>query len=206
MKKKIATILTVAMAALSAGSLEGFHNLYEVEGSPFTTFIARKPGDILTVVIKEKASTTDTGEQRLERTNENEMTLSQFFISPFNPFNGLTKVAGGGDPLSIDYESESRYNARANNGSKMEFKTTIQVRIIEEISPGQFVIRGNKEVRLNGKDKTVFLSGTIRQRDIKKDNTIESDQIADATIEIDGELADKDTKPGFITNIFNKIF
>ena len=203
------TIAAIASATLLSGQLDAYAGLlYEVHsGSPFATFIARKPGDLLTLVIREKAITEDTGKRKRERSNDVSAKLTQFFLPPFNAARGLSATAAGGDSPELAWETETTFDAKSDSSSKHTFETKLQIRLIEEILPGQFMVRGYRTINLNGKDRQIMVNGVIRQRDIDSDNnSIESHQLADAHIEIIGETADDDVHEGFLQKMINKIF
>ena len=181
-------------------------NLYQIDISPFATFIANKPGDVLTLVIEESAETKDGGELKLEKGSDAKFTLSKVFFPYFKPNIGFDDTMATGDEPGVNFSSESTAENNAENSSSHNFMTTVQIRLIEEVGEGQFFVKGHKLVTLNGKDKNIFVSGIIRQKDISPDNTIKSDQLADAVLEIDSKLVTKELKPSILTKIFNFIF
>ncbi len=198
--------LVVALL-LAAGNLSAIAgSLYKVESTPFATFIARHPGDILTMIVDEWSDTTDSGSRDHERKSEAEVNLTKFFIPKFNIDDGFVHTAGGGDDPGIAFDSDSKTSASADNKSAHKFETKLEVRLVEEVRPGQFVIRGHRIVNINGKDKKIFVSGIIRQRDITPFNTIRSHQVADAQVQIVGEVGGKDVAEGFLNKVFNFIF
>jgi flagellar L-ring protein precursor FlgH len=81
----------------------------------------------------------------------------------------------------------------------------MQVRIIEEIQEGHFFIKGFRNLNIDGKDKRLYISGVIRQRDIAPDNPILSSRIADAVVEIEGDVGNETLRPGLLHRLFNFI-
>ncbi len=197
-------LLPLMMCAGSCSALAG--GLYNLHDSPYATFIARKPGDLLTLVVEEHAVTSDNGSREHERSNEFSFKLKDIFFPSINAAKGLTATKGGGDQPVLEWESNSDYDARASSRGDHKFLTTMQVQIVEEVSDGQLVIRGFRTVNLNGKNKKILVSGVIRQRDISRNNTISSFQVADAVIQIDGDVADSDVEPGIFNKMLNYVF
>lgn len=204
--KKLAATITVFAIAISGSCLAHTHHLYDVHQSPFAAFIAQRTGDILTVIVDEKATATDDGTRELSKDSSLFATIKDFFLPPFDIQKGFTRTKGSGDAPKIDFSSKSSFKGDASNTSEHEIDTRLQVRMIEEVRPGEFVIRGKRVVNIHGKSKVIYISGVVRQRDIAKDNTVKSHQLADATIEIEGEVVKKDLRPGIFHSIFNKIF
>ena len=203
-KLRIIFILPLLVSAAQCSAFAG--GLYQVSDSPYATFIARKPGDLLTVIVEEHAITSDNGERKHNRNNSFAMNIKEFFFPGLNAGKGFLDTKGGGDHPILEWDSDSKFKAKAENSADHEFLTTFQVQIVEEVTEGQFVIRGHRKVNLNGKSRTIYVSGVIRQRDITRRNTISSYQIADALVEIDGEVGGKDVAPGLLNRIANFIF
>lgn len=197
-------IVPLLLGAAQCTALAG--GLYDVKSSPYATFIARKPGDLLTVIVEEHAVTSDNGERKHEREQGFEFNLEEFFFPGINAGKGFTTTKATGDYPMAKWNTENEFEAKAENSADHEFLTTFQVQIVEEVNEGQFVIRGHRKVNLNGKPRTIYISGVIRQRDISRANTISSYQIADAVVEIDGETGGKDVAPGILHKIVSYIF
>lgn len=202
----ISRILTAALLSSSLTLQGGPLNLYDLDDPPFSTFIARKPGDLVTIIVEEKAVSADNGARKNERKDNSDFQFTQLFFPPIDIQDGFTRTVGGGSPAQVAFQTNSTYEGKAEHESDHKFYTTIEARLVEEMNEGHFVIRAHKDVWLNGKQKTLFLSGVIRQRDIAPDNTILSTFIADAVIEIDGEVGNEDVRPGFLNRLFNLIF
>lgn len=64
--------------------------------------------------------------------------------------------------------------------------TQLSTRITEITDSGLFRIKGEHNLMVNGENQRIVLSGLIRADDIAKDNSILSNRIADAHIEIIG--------------------
>jgi len=204
--KPLTKILTAAILVIPSCASAQSTTLYQIEQSPFATYIAQKVGDILTVVVNENAKTSDDGDAAIKKKDNISATLKKFFFPGFKISKGFDDVMGDGDEPGMELSSKTDFQASAENSSEHKFTTQLQVRIIEKVREGEFVIRGQRLININGKDKTIFISGVIRQRDIAADNTIQSHKIADASIEIDGAFFHKEVRPSIFTRLFNYIF
>lgn len=65
--------------------------------------------------------------------------------------------------------------------------TQLSTRITEILPNGLFRIAGEQNLVVNGENQKVVLSGVVRAEDISKDNTLLSNRIAEASIEIAGD-------------------
>ncbi|MCB1134628.1 MAG: flagellar basal body L-ring protein FlgH, partial [Chlamydiia bacterium] len=158
---------------------------------------------ILTVIVEESATTKNDGKSTSERKNTQGFSLSKFFFPYFKPNQGLDDTNGSGDPIGFDWSSNNKFEGSGKNDSQHKLYTVMQVRIIEEIRDGHFYIKGFRKLNIDGKEKEMFISGVIRQRDIAPDNTILSSRIADAEIEIEGEMSNEVLKPGLLHRLLN---
>lgn len=203
-------IYLMGVCCLTSQPLQGHAfprgSLYQLKESPYTTFIAQQPGDILTVVVEEAASTTNNGSSTSERSNTQELSLDKIFFPYFKINTGLDDINGGGDPAGLSWTSSNKFNGTGAADSTHNVQTTMQVRIVEEIQEGHYYIRGCRNLNIDGRDRKLHLSGVIRQRDIDPSNTISSSKIADAVIEIEGDMSHEVLKPGLIHKIFNLVF
>lgn len=181
-------------------------SLYDLERSPYATLMASKAGDLLTVIVMEKTETEDSGENSRSKKHQMDFSLSKFFFPNFKMNKGFDDTALSGDNPGMEWNSNEKFNSDQTRESSHLVETKFQVRIIEEVLPGQFVIRGKRTVKIEGTDKQIYLSGVIRQEDISKENTIASHLIADALIEIDGQALSKELKPSYLGSLLRNIF
>ena len=207
MKKFTISILSIIFILSSQTSFAQRSSLYELDDSPFSSRIARKPGDTLLVIINENASTKDLGQNAVEKKYQNfEFILQKFFFPYFKMNKGFDDSEGTGDKPGFKFNIDKKYDGKVTRGSQMSFSTNIQVRIVEHINKNQYLIKGHKFLTLNGKETKLHISGIIREEDIDEYNRISSSLIADAVIKIDGETANDDLKPGLLEHIFGIFF
>lgn len=206
MKKLLFTAIITALG-ISGGVHASRHSLYKVDVSPYAFKIARKPGDLLTIVINENFTTKDDGNASMTKKYDNfKFTLEKFFFPYFKMNKGFDDTMGGGDTPGMSATAENKYTSNAKRNSTQDFQATIQVRILEVIDHNQFLVRGHRTVRLNGKDTKIFVSGVVRERDISLNNSVQSQNLADANIEIEGEVLVNDLSPGPIKKLLDLFF
>ncbi|MBU8922186.1 MAG: flagellar basal body L-ring protein FlgH [Bacteroidales bacterium] len=166
--------------------------LWDEQGSLYSNLKAYRVGDVVTVIIQEQSSAssnakTDTKVKAEAKSGPGLGTLD--FVSLW----GLT--------------SESKYKGDAKTSRSGQLSARITVRICEILGNGDYRVEGNREVNINGEREKISLSGIIRSRDIKSDNTIMSTYVADAKILYDGKgPVDSGHEPGILTKMINWIF
>jgi flagellar L-ring protein precursor FlgH len=79
--------------------------------------------------------------------------------------------------------------------------------VVEVLPNGNLVIRGSREIEVNGETQYIVLEGVVRPVDVASDNTVKSTQIADAKIYYTGRgvLTDKQ-KPGWLARLLDHIW
>lgn len=200
MKKLLISVFIAAMAAIcfaqssdqkgNPGSL--FETTYV---NPFTDSVARRVGDLLTVIIDEES--TAKFASSTEATKNDRSSISTQF------FNDLLDRLFR--PISLGGNSTVSGDGKTSQTSSMAATLTV---IVKQILPnGNLVIEGHRTLITNKQTQTFTLSGVVRQADIKPNNTIVSSQIAEMDVKMDGTglIADRQRR-GILTRIIDWLF
>lgn len=153
-------------------------------------------GDILTVIISESSSAKAGATSETDRSfNHNFSTEAGKGPLDFIPLSGLGA------------SSSNSSKGDANTSRQGSFKANMTVRIVDIDPNGNLVIKGSKTVKINGEEEITMLEGVVRSQDVGADNTISSNNIADAQISYLGKgPIQTASKVGFITKVFNFLF
>jgi len=149
---------------------------------------AKQPGDTLTVIISELASTTTTATTKLAKSDKAGATLSSPETGPRGWNAGLQSDFSGGGEI--------------DRGGRFVAKLAVTVNEVD--TQGNLHVQGEQEIVVNREKQHLRLTGIVRQEDLSADNTIESWRIRNAHIEFvgSGDLAKKQT-PGIITRVLS---
>jgi flagellar L-ring protein precursor FlgH len=83
----------------------------------------------------------------------------------------------------------------------------MSVTVVSIKENGDLIIKGSRVVGISEDKETMTLTGVVRQKDIKFDNTIESYLIADAEITYTGKGAtNAASRPGIVMRFLNWLF
>ncbi|HEX4872794.1 MAG TPA: flagellar basal body L-ring protein FlgH [Nevskiaceae bacterium] len=156
---------------------------------------ARRVGDVLTVLLVERTDAQKSVSSSLNRSSETRIDNPTLFGRP------LTR---GGTPLfdfGLGGSSEFSGGGDAAQSNKLQGSVSV---LVEQVLPnGHLVIAGAKELELNQGRETVQLRGVVRPADIRADNSITSDRVANAEIRYSGEGSlSAANRAGWLTRFF----
>ena len=165
---------------------------------------ARRIGDIVTIIVTETASASKQAATATGRSSKisagipNLLGLEESKIITSN-FADLSKL--------LNASASSSFDGSGSTSRKETLTATISAKVIDLLPNGNLKIEGRRNVRVNYEDQIVTVKGTIRQRDITAENTINSIYVADAQISYSGEgiISDRQ-KPGWLMNVLDKLW
>lgn len=193
MKKTIFSfVVLILLLSVFQGAFA--QSLYPVDqASMFEDRKARKPGDLVTVIIVERATARQTASTATGKDSEVSVGPGMGVLADLIP---LLKLSGG-DSFAADGSTTRGGSLNAN----------ITTRVVESLPNNTMRIEGRQKIVINGEDQEIVISGLIRGQDVAPDNTILSTFVADAEIAFigTGVVADKNN-PGIITRLFNWLF
>ncbi len=157
---------------------------------------ARRVGDIITVLLSEST-------QASKSANTSVAKDSALDIGTPNIYGGPVMHIGR-EILSASADASRSFSGGSDTTQSNSINGTIGVSVVEVMSNGNLVIRGEKLLTLNQGSERIQLSGIIREADVAPDNTVMSTQIADAKITYTGEGALSDANSmGWASRFFN---
>lgn len=170
--------------------------------SLFTGANASKVGDIITIVVQENNQATDIADSEADRQHQFNGIFNVIFNNAF-----MNKVFGAGQQPQLNFNSSNNFAGETEVGRESTFATQIAATIVKVDQVGNYLVEARKTIRIGEEQKIIVLSGKIRPQDISVDNTVNSQQVADAEISYlgNGSLT-KMANPTFIQRLFNFIF
>ena len=160
-----------------------YHDLTSM--SLFEDVRAKRVGDILTVVLAEKtdakkeATTTTAKDTNVDLGNPTIMGSPLSFSAPAPiPKRKLT--------LENSVATSQKFDGSGDSTQSNSLTGNVTVTVVEVLSNGNLVVRGEKTLRINQGDEYLRVSGVVRPADISSDNSVISTQLADARIAYSG--------------------
>lgn len=153
-----------------------------------TTFFrdsrAWRIGDIVKVVVLIKDSAKLDNSTQQKRDGKDTMGIPKLFGKEKAIAKTISSIA---DPASLVSTSTTRAHTGSGNISRKEdISTEIAAIVTKILANGNLVIQGHQEVRINYELREIKVAGIIRPKDISANNSIQSDQIAEARISYGG--------------------
>ncbi|MEO8408344.1 MAG: flagellar basal body L-ring protein FlgH [Oxalobacteraceae bacterium] len=133
----------------------------------------RSVGDILTIVVSEKVNASKNSAANASRDGKAGVTLD---VIP-KVFGGLFKSQ------DADVSGSNSLSAKGGANAANTFNGVITVTVIEVLGNGNLMVSGEKQVMINQGTEFIRFSGVVNPRTVSGNNTVSSNQVADARIE-----------------------
>ena len=149
---------------------------------------AHRPGDLITVLIAENQAVKNEETAQLRRGTTLDYKLESFNIKP-DAFNPLP---------SLGASSKDDFNGTANVKKSGAFSARLTAMVMDLLPNGNLVIKGRREIHVDHETKIIEFSGVVRRFDIRADNTVTSELVADARVSYlgEGQLTDTTKRRG----------
>lgn len=176
----------------------------ENSGSLFQDHRARKVGDILTITVVEESKGTKEASTKANK----DKSLDGSF-----KFGGVSAgSSGASSPVGAfsfgPYQGQFKNDfAGKGSTSRTDSMTAYMTATVVDVLPnGNLLIRGSRWTKVNDEMQQTILEGIVRPIDISRNNTIQSQQIAEAKIFLVGKgPVSKHQKPGWLSQFMDAI-
>lgn len=138
---------------------------------------ARSIDDIVTIVVNEQASAVATGTTKTGRTSSANAAITSAA--------GPLRAAG---PLAnlVNANSSTSLNGSGTTSRVTTLTTVISARVVGVLPNGYLVIEGSKTILVNSENQVITLRGVVRPSDLSTANTVQSGNIAEMELKING--------------------
>lgn len=156
---------------------------------------ARRLGDMLTIVLQERVTSSKQADTALKRSESNNIAVGTVSGLPLKALQGAGFTSDTN--LSADNSGSS---SRSGN-----FTGTIAVTVAEVLPNGNLLVSGDKQIQINTGVEHLRFSGIVNPVDVRPNNTVLSTAVANARLEYreDGFIGDN-TIVGGLMRLFIK--
>jgi flagellar L-ring protein precursor FlgH len=174
------------------------------EGNWIADLRAHRVGDIVTVIILEKASATKEASTETDKDSGIKAGIPTFF--------GLEKKIVENNPNLdpsnlIEANIKNTFKGSGKTTRKEDLLATLTTQVIKVYPNGNMKIRGGKSVVVNNENQIIYLTGIIRPYDVSAANEVDSSKILNAQIAYTGKgiISDKQ-RPGWLARIVDRVW
>ena len=147
---------------------------------------ASQVGDSLTVVINETATASNSHKTSSAKSN-----------------NIFGQIGLGALNRSLQLGGNNAFDGTGETSHAGKMLAQLSVVVDEVLPNGDMRVSGYQSLNLNGERTHIKLSGRVRAADITNQNSVLSNNLADATIDYEGRgFVANAAKPGVVTRIF----
>jgi len=164
---------------------------------------ARQVGDLVTVQITEQTVTALDATTNTKRESSKGVSIEAMLGLETVITNAIPAMGGS---IGIKGGSSGSFQGTGGTTRQSAITATITCEVIDTLANGNLRVWGWKKVKVNRETQYVVLQGIARPQDIQLDNTVTSDMLAQATIEITGAgvLAEKQG-PGWFSRLLDVV-
>jgi flagellar L-ring protein precursor FlgH len=171
--------------AVQPGSLWTPHSLL----SDLTSDLrARRVGDVVTILVQEKASAVSTGTVKTARNSSLQASITAA--------GGVTRATGALANLA-KAGTTSALDGQGTTTRDTTLTATISAVVTQVLPNGSLVIQGTKSVKINSENQVLALRGIVRPVDVSTANMVSSDRVAQMELQVNGKgvVADSVRRP-----------
>ena len=162
----------------------------------FDDAVARRVGDVLTVVLQENTNAAKSAVTTTKKTTTEAMAAPTLL--------GGSLTVHGRSLLNNSLNDASTFDGEGDSSQSNQLTGSITVTVAKRLANGNLLVRGQKWITINQGREYVRLQGIVRPVDISPNNTVPSTMVADATIAYgeQGTLNDANSK-GWLARFFD---
>lgn len=162
--------------------------------NPLLDHTARREGDIITIVVSESSIASFTAATSTSKKDANSTALTSIPL-----FSGILNGLGTSANGSTD--------GKGTTSQTGNFQARITCTVKKVLPNGNMVIEGQRWIKINKDYQSFKITGIVRRLDVRVDNTVLSENVADAEIVADGkgQISDRQRR-GFLTRLLEWLF
>ena len=165
---------------------------------------AKRVNDVVTIVVSENA----VGGNNANTTTSRDTSTAAGVTSVLGLEGSMLDLLRKGTAsIGVGGTSANSLKGVGKTSRDGNLTATMSARVINILENGNFLIEGRRQVTVNAEDQYLIITGIVRPDDIASDNTILSQNIADAKSVYTGKgVVDDKMRPGWITRIVDWVW
>lgn len=174
----------------------------ENSGSLYQDLKAKRVGDIVTIMVSEESKGT---KQAATNTNKDKSLEGSLKFAGFST-NGMSSPVGGFAFGPYQGSFKNDFTGKGTTIRTDSISAYMTATVVDVMPNGNLVIRGSRWTKVNDEMQQTILEGVVRPSDITRNNTVLSQNIADAKIFLVGKgPVSNQQKPGWLGQVIDAI-
>ena len=159
-------------------------------------------GDQVTIIINQNTIVDNSEDKKLSK----QAKVSESFDFDSASSGGLSEQ-GASASLDLSNDAKRSFDAEAESTIDNRFTDRVTVTVREVLPNGNLRVSGDRKIKVDGNDRHLLISGTIRQQDVAPNGTIRSDFVASLNVQYVG-LGEHQafTRQGWMGRAMNKLW
>ncbi len=141
---------------------------------------ARLVGDMVTVMIVERVTATQSSSSSIDR--ENELNAGLTALPIFKAANAANIIGRS----NIGFGSDTGFSGKGQTANSNTFTGSITTTVAEVLPNGHLVVTGEKQIGVNHNVDVLRFSGTVDPRNLQPGSVVSSTQVANVRVESRG--------------------
>jgi flagellar L-ring protein precursor FlgH len=181
---------TRAAAGLTAPSAGSLYDPNGRLGDLIRDLRAYQVGDVVTIVVSDRASSSAQGTTASSRSSSASAGL-QYLL-------GTSVPPALRDLLGVNSNVELDSAGKANRSNVLT--ATLTATVVDVMPNGYLIVEGSKEVQANTEKQRITVRGIVRWNDITPGNIVRSDRVGEIEIAVEGKgvVPDATRRPNFL--------
>ena len=203
--EKISTLVNLILICFFLGTsmVSAKKGMTIYQASIFADKKARQVGDLLTILVIERASASREAKTKTSRTSDRNGKLGAFVGLPTRGLGSTGNIL----PEGISLSSASNFDGLGSTEQSDALDATVSVVVTEVLANGTLVIEGQRQITVNGEQQTLIIKGMVREQDVSANNTVMSTSLANAEISYQGKgMISRQQKPGLLSRLIDWVW
>ena len=163
---------------------------------------ARRPGDLLTLIINESTEVDNREDKGLKKSSDSGISFDLAAVT-----NGGFSSQSAAAQMDTNLETDRKFSGGATYRNSRELLDRITVTVVQVMPNGNLVLYGQRQITIAGELRRLSISGIARPVDIGPDNTISSRFIANMKTAYEDDGQERHfTRQGWLARKVNKIW
>jgi flagellar L-ring protein precursor FlgH len=137
---------------------------------------AMEVGDLVTILVNDRASALAKGASNTSRKTSAKSSITGLVGATNSRLSNLANLTG-----------DQQLQGQGQTSRDMTLSTTISARVVAVAANGAMVIEGQKFIGVNSEKQSITVHGIIRPTDLTTANTVNSNQVANLEIHVNGK-------------------